>query len=339
MARPVPIFAERDQTYHADTCQPLVRGVEAGEVMLSALVHGQYPGRVLPRHALAEVKTVGFWDAQHAQNWGLDWHRNEGLELTFLERGSLEFAVDGQRFHLRPGDLTITRPWQQHRVGDPHVGPGRLHWLILDVGVRRPHQSWRWPPWLVLTREDRDGFTRMLRQNEQPVWHATPELRHCFQQTARAVETDRDGDSVSRLAIKINELLLLVYETLRAQNVPLDETLTNTLRTVELFLADLRDNLDFLAEEWSVREMAARCGLGVTRFNDYCKSLTNMTPVQFLNHCRLDAATRLLRANPELSVTQVAMRCGFGSSQYFANAFRRRFECSPTEYRLEHQAG
>ena len=339
MARPVPIYAERDQTYQADTCQPLVRGVEAGQVTLNALVHGRYPGRPLPRHALPEVKAVGFWDAQQAQNWGLDWHRNEGLELTYLESGGLDFAVDGQPFHLRPGDLTITRPWQRHRVGDPHVGPGRLHWLILDVGVRRPHQSWRWPPWLVLTRDDRDAFTRILRHNEQPVWHATPELRHCFQQIARSVETDRDGCNVSRLAIKINELLLLVYETLQAHDLPLDETLTGTQRTVELFLADLRDNIDFLAEEWIVRDMAGRCGLGVTRFNDYCKSLTNMTPLQFLNQCRLDAATRLLRECPGLGVTQVALRCGYGSSQYFANAFRRRFECSPSEYRLAHETG
>jgi AraC-like DNA-binding protein len=334
MLKPVPIFAEGDRTYQADACQPLLGGVQAGEVTMSARVHGQYPGRPLPRHALPEVKTVGFWDARQDQHWGLDWHRNEGIELTFLESGSLAFAVDDQRFHLRPGDLTITRPWQRHRVGDPHVGAGRLHWLILDVGVRRPHQSWRWPPWLVLTRDVREEFTRILRHNEQPVWHATPEIRQCVQQIARAVESDRGGSTVSRLAIKINELFLLVYETLVAHDLPLDATLTDTQRTVELFLDDLRANLDFLAEEWTVRAMAARCGLGVTRFNDYCKSVTNTTPLLFLNHCRLDAAARLLRENPELGVTQVALRCGYGSSQYFANAFRRRFECSPREYRL-----
>lgn len=334
MGRSVPIFSEGDHTYHADACEPLVRGAAAGEVTLNALTHGQYPGRPLPRHVLPEVKAVGYWDARHAQRWGLDWHRNEGVELTFLESGSLDFAVDAQRFRLRPGDLTITRPWQLHRVGDPNVGPGRLHWLILDVGVRRPHQSWRWPPWLVLTREVRDALTRLLRHNEQPVWHATAELRECVRQTARAV----DAADLSRLAVKINEMLLLVYETLQAQDPALDESLAGSQRTVALFLADLRENPAALAEEWTVRAMAARCGLGVTRFNGYCKSLTNMTPLQFLNHGRLDAAARLLRERPELGVTQVALACGFGSSQYFANAFRRRFECSPTSYRLACEA-
>ena len=101
---------------------------------------------------LSGLKTVGFWDADHDQAWGLDWHRNEGLELTFLETGTLAFSVDATRCQLHPNDLTITRPWQPHRVGNPAVSAGRLHWLILDLGVRRPHQTWQWPKWLILTR-------------------------------------------------------------------------------------------------------------------------------------------------------------------------------------------
>jgi AraC family L-rhamnose operon regulatory protein RhaS len=102
------------------------------------LVHSHYPGRKLPRGALLGVKSVGFWDAEGRQDWGLQWHRNEGIEVTFLERGASGFAVEQNEFRLRPDDLTVTRPWQRHRVGDPNIGAGRLHWLILDVSVRRP---------------------------------------------------------------------------------------------------------------------------------------------------------------------------------------------------------
>ena len=108
-------------------------------------------GAKAPPHTLPGVKSLGFWDADHRQDWGLDWHRNEGIELTLLESGRLPFSVDGQDLDLKPGDLTITRPWQLHRVGRPHVTACRLHFLILDVGVRRPHQRWKWPPWLVLS--------------------------------------------------------------------------------------------------------------------------------------------------------------------------------------------
>ena len=329
----IPIYQERGRTYEADTCRPVVRAVEAGQLQHVALARGQYPGRRLARNALPGVKTVGFWDADRVQDWGLDWHRNEGIEWTLLESGRLGFAVDGQEFSLEPDDLTFTRPWQQHRVGDPHVGAGRLHCLILDVGVRRPHQTWRWPSWIVLTSADQRQLTDILRHNEQPVWHATPEVARSFRRIGAAVAADRDGSRISSLAVHINQLFLSVLEMFRGQEVSLDESLSSARRTVELFWQDVCRNLDHLALEWTVRGMAKRCGMGVTNFIHHSKQLVNMTPIQYLNHCRLTWAARLLKEEPDRSVTDIALACGFASSQYFATLFRRNFSVTPREFR------
>ena len=282
---------------------------------------------------LPGVKTVGFWDARCAQEWGLDWHRNEGIELTFLERGGADFAVDRHACRLRPGDLTITRPWQRHRVGNPHVSAGRLHWLILDVGVRRPHQPWQWPGWLVLTKKDLRELTNNLRHNERPVWRATPEIRHCFQRIAEAVEHDRAGANVSKLAAYLNELFVLVLDMFRQRPVPLDESLSSTQRTVALFWADLRQQAEHLAEPWTVENMARQCGMGVTHFIHHTKQLTNVTPMQHLNRCRLELAAARLRDVPARSILDIALDCGFSSSQYFATQFRRQWGCTPRAFR------
>jgi AraC family L-rhamnose operon regulatory protein RhaS len=333
MAKLPPIYTDHGRTYEADTCVSLHEAASAGELRFDALAHGHYPGRRLPRNSLSAVKTVGLWDAEHDQHWGLPWHRNEGLELTYLERGTLPFAVDQQQFVLHADDLTITRPWQPHRVGAPHVTAGRLHWVILDVGIRHPHQPWRWPRWLVLTKQDIEELTSFLSQNEQPVWRASDALRRCFQQIALAVETHDERASVSWLAVYLNELLLQLLSLLRDQQAPLDQRLTQTQRTVELFWADLRGNPEHLALEWTVPRMAAQCGLGVTQFLQYSKQLTNMTPAQFLNYCRTEAAAKMLRDNGSTSVTDIALSCGFSSSQYFASVFRRHYGCTPNDYR------
>ena len=333
MGNKAPIFKDRGQIYHADTCKPLEEAVAAGQVRLNALARGHYPGRRLERIALPGIKSVGFWDAVGRQDWGLDWHRNEGIEITFLETGSLPFAVDGRPYPLRAGDLTITRPWQQHRVGEPRITAGRLHWVILDVGVRRPNQAWRWPPWVVLTPADLARLTDLLRHNEEPVWRATASVRHCFQQTARALEAAGDTGVQSRLTVHLNELFLAIFEMLHERKIALDPVLSSARRTVELFLDDLRRNPDTLAMPWTVSEMAAQCGLGVTAFTDYCKQSANMTPSQFLNHERVEAAARILVSEPSATVTDVALRCGFQSSQYFATVFRRIRGSSPRAFR------
>jgi AraC-like DNA-binding protein len=334
-----PIFHESGQTYAADTCEPLVRAVEDRQIRLSALVRGHYPGRRLPSGALPGVKTVGFWDADHAQNWGLDWHRNEGVELTLLASGRMPFSVGGQDLLLKPGDLTITRPWQLHRVGNPRVSAGRLHWLILDVKVRRPHQPWEWPSWLVLSKGDLKQLTEIIRHNEQPVWHAPGELRRTFERVGELVASEDEVPNISRLAVCLNELFLDLLEIFRRSNTPLDVSLSSSCRTVELFLTDLTSKLAYLAQEWTVPRMAEECGLGTTQFLRHCKQITNVTPLQYLNQSRLEAARKMLIEQPDRSVTNVALDCGFSSSQYFATAFGRHFGCTPHELRESRERG
>ena len=228
MTKRLPVYTDDELTYEADTCLPLEQAAESGDVRFGALVHVTTPVDGLPRGALSGLKTVGLWDAEHDQQWGLPWHRNEGIELTYLERGTLPFAVDNHRCMLHPDALTITRPWQPHRVGDPLVTAGRLHWVILDVGIRHPHQSWRWPSWLILTKDDIQELTGFLSQNEQPVWQANESIRLCFQRIACVIESDEEEGNVSWLAVHLNELLLHLLCMFREQRAPLDDSLTST---------------------------------------------------------------------------------------------------------------
>ncbi|NNM88167.1 MAG: cupin domain-containing protein, partial [Phycisphaerae bacterium] len=201
--------------YHADTCRSLRAAAARGQVTLTALARGGYPGQRLPPQVLPELCSVGFWNAAHPQSWGLDWHRNEGLELTYLARGNLSFAVDERPHALHKGDVTLCRPWQIHRVGNPHVTASRLYWLILDVGVRRPRQAWRWPSWLVCSPTDQRHLTRLLCENNQSVWRAAPEIEVYFQRLGETIAAPFDAHTATRLALHINELLVAILEMLQ----------------------------------------------------------------------------------------------------------------------------
>jgi AraC-like DNA-binding protein len=310
--------------YAADTCAPLEAAVERGELTMCALARGAYPGTRL--RALPGVRTVGWWDAARPQHWGLDWHRNEGIELTWLESGTLPFATDAIETTLGPGDLTITRPWQRHRVGAPHVTPGRLHWLILDVGVRRPDQPWRWPAWLRPTAGELTQLTELLRHNEHPVWPGDAAVADAFVRLGEAVKAER----TRWVGLRVCELLLAVGELLERREPPLDATLSSAERAVAVFLAQLPERAD---EPWTLDTLAAECGLKRTRFTHYCERITNMTPAEYLSAVRIERAAHLL-THTDASITAIAHASGFSSSQYFATVFRRARGHSPREYRL-----
>lgn len=334
-----PIYVEHGKKYRADTCEPVARAVAAGDIRYEALVRGHYPGKKLPRSVLPGVRNIGFWSIDTPQTWGLDWHRNEGIEITFLERGKLSYSVGHRNFKLQAYDLTFNRPWQRHRVGNPNITPSCLHWLILDVGVRRPHQKWHWPSWLVLTRQDRNELTMMLRQAVDSVWHANDDVMHCFAKIAKTVERDQAGDHASALAVHLNELFVLLLDLLRQGQVAFDQELASAQQTVELFWDDISRDVKSLAHPWTVSTMAQRCGMGVTQFTRHTRRLTNMTPIELLCRHRVEAAAKILIAQPTKNITSIALACGFSSSQYFAKVFRRFIDCSPTEYRRDQSDG
>ena len=324
------IFTSPGEEYHADRCEPLRQAVRRGEVRLVAFSRRSYPGRSLPADTLPEISTVGFWDAAGSQSWGLDWHRNEGIEVTYLARGRSAFLVDKEEFQLESGSLTITRPWQQHRLGNPNIGSSRLCFLILDVGVRRPDQAWRWPDWLILSPPDLRRLTTLLSHNEQPVWRGNEEIGAAFEKLGRLTETHSPQGCQTRLRLHINELFVALLELLETKSVKLDARLTSTRRTVEIFLEALPHHLE---HPWTLSEMARQCGLGTSAFAEYCSEVTNLPPMKFLAQCRVESARKLLREQPGLNVTDIAFACGFQTTQYFATVFRQHTGCNPSEFR------
>ena len=109
-----------------------------------------------------------------------------------------------------------------------------------------------------------------------------------------------------------------------------DPELTSAERATEMFLVELESSS---AQPWTLESMAESAGLHRTRFAHYVRKLRNMTPLECLAHLRVERARRLMRERPGLSLTDIALECGFASSQYFATVFRRVTGRSPREER------
>ncbi|CAH8282529.1 AraC family L-rhamnose operon regulatory protein RhaS [Mariniflexile fucanivorans] len=317
--------------YHADTCLPLTDAFKRKKIKFKALARHTYPGDRLDENTLG-LNSLGYWDANESQDWGLDWHRNEGIEFHFLESGSMPYAQEGKEVLLTPNHLTITRPWEAHKVGNPHIGMGKFYWVIIDLGVRRPHQDWVWPDWITLTPQDLSRLTTILRQNEKSILKTNQSIKDCFSQLNKAINTDENGSSASKIRILINYLLVNLLDLLDTNDIVLNESLTDSSRSVQYFLKELEKNL---SEQWTIELMAQSAGVGLTRFTYHCKQITNLTPMRYLTMKRLDMSKKIFQSNNNLTIADVAYMCGFASSQYFATVFKKHEKCSPNEYRMK----
>jgi transcriptional regulator GlxA family with amidase domain len=94
-------------------------------------------------------------------------------------------------------------------------------------------------------------------------------------------------------------------------------------------LAWALENLD---KPLSVEDLAARASMSTRNFSRLFKQDTDMTPADFVENARIDAARRLLEetVNP---LKRVAAWSGFGDQNGMRRAFLRRLGVSPSDYR------
>jgi transcriptional regulator GlxA family with amidase domain len=90
--------------------------------------------------------------------------------------------------------------------------------------------------------------------------------------------------------------------------------------------------LDNLAKDLSIATLADRAAMSVRNFTRVFQSETGVTPADYVEAARLDAARRLLE-DTDIPLQRVASRCGFGNADTMRRAFLRRIGTGPHDYR------
>jgi AraC family L-rhamnose operon regulatory protein RhaS len=316
-----------------DDCAPLSRADEFGEVTLVAHSRGQYPGLKLPKQILPGLRTIGYWDAVGPQSWGLPMHRNEGIEICYVLNGETTFATDSGEWMLRSGDITVTRPWQRHRLGDPCIRPCRLFWFILDVETSAERSAWDFPDWIGPDPKSRRELLRIYRKNQMCYLKDNNRRLKSFMEETCEQMNKQNPLAIARLANVINTLLLAVADRLSVGIVEVQQDTRGLDQTIGQFFRGLEVSVDKAAEPWNVGTMAHTCRVGKSYLTTCCRKIFNATPAEQLNRIRLNHAREMLLSEASANITDIAFAVGFNTSQYFASCFKKQFGCTPVDYR------
>ncbi len=85
--------------------------------------------------------------------------------------------------------------------------------------------------------------------------------------------------------------------------------------------------------EIALEDLAAEAGYSAYHFCREFGRATGETPFQYVTRLRMEEAARLLKAEPERLVVQVAFDVGYAGAGAFATAFKRHHGLTPTQYR------
>ena len=142
-------------------------------------------------------------------------------------------------------------------------------------------------------------------------------------------EIDNPGPAgnLYRTTLAVHLLIRLVRSTNRLTVPPAKGGLPawRLRRVLEMLEADL-------TAAPSVSQLASVAGLSPAHFCTAFKQSTGYSPHRYLLSRRVAYAKELM-ADRRLSLTEVALTCGFGSSSQFATTFRRIDSVTPSAYR------
>ncbi|MBK8857758.1 MAG: helix-turn-helix transcriptional regulator [Opitutaceae bacterium] len=262
-------------------------------------------------------------------------HRDFGLEIIYLEKGALNWHVEGRVERVTAGSVYFSLPWQEHGSVDEFEPGHYWHWvqLGLDGRIDRPRRRFGFHPDFGIGRAEAAEISALLTQRGRHCCRATPRIAWLV---PTLVEELMKSDSPEiRYVQALARLAVLELARCLKADAAHDRNDSASLRRVEAFIIALQARSD---ETWTLSDMAAACGLGRSRFALLCRQLTGDSPFTLVNRLRVDRAKSLLKATPK-SVTEIAHECGFSTSQYFARVFRHFTGLDARGYRQRHRGG
>jgi AraC-like DNA-binding protein len=265
---------------------------------------------------IPDVQSLGRYE-YHAVRPGLNRHCHpNAVEITHLIRGSQIYRAGGKEYRLVGGDLFVTAPGELHDTAGQPEDCGILYWLI----VRMPDEG---GSLLMLPPADSAVIASRLAHLPAAHFPGRPVLQQIFRQLFEIY--DQPPDELNRVTV-VNQLLRCILEVLDCAN---HHQKRNCSAEIARIVRIVRSSPE---EEFSLDELAEEMGLSLSRFKARFKAEMGIGPHEFIVRTKVEAAKQSLLHERD-TVTNVAMRYGFSSSQYFATVFRR-FTCvTPAEFR------
>jgi AraC-like DNA-binding protein len=274
-------------------------------------------------HAFPHIVEFAYKKINTIQFDSLKKGTSEFLRFYFVMEGRFDWIIEDQHHILYPDDLAIILPGQSFGGEKDLLEIGSVSWLHLGLKLDSNGRT-DLGPWSRLNEGEARNVVKIMLMNHPPVLSKLKEASVLFHTIHTEFLNQEIGYS-ARINQSIDELFILIARQLTRQN--------NSRRDFPKAFLKLEQSLrENLSHHWTVEEMAALVGLGITAFTQKVKNYTGFSPLNYLINIRISESIKLLKKH-DVHVTDIALDVGFYSSQHFATTFKKLTGYTPSEFR------
>lgn len=239
---------------------------------------------------------------EYLPGYSLERNKFDSYLIILIENGTMEILLDGKYVTATKGDAIFLDCYRPHAY---RTGTGcKTLWIHFDGKLAKGYYEY-------LVREQ--GNIIAL-SNFKPARTILSKLLDSMEQHLSLSE--------AQMSIMIGNLLLeLASASTSAETAEEDGIKKVTTYLTENFSTKI-----------TLDEMAEMAGLSPYHFNRKYKKETGVTPHQFLLSTRISAAKYSL-SNSNMTISEIALNCGFIDESAFCYCFKKREGITPNEYR------
>jgi signal transduction histidine kinase/ligand-binding sensor domain-containing protein/DNA-binding response OmpR family regulator len=123
---------------------------------------------------------------------------------------------------------------------------------------------------------------------------------------------------------------LLVSQDKVEINVPMPKAHKRDDEFMDRLMSVMESNIS--NGSFTVDQLCTLAGYGRTVFFNKLKSLTGLSPNEYIREVRIKRAAQLLEVG-EYTISQITYMVGMNDSRYFSKCFKQKYNMTPTEYR------
>lgn len=254
----------------------------------------------------------------------IPWHWHEELEFCYVQAGSVKVATAGQSqtfqkgegFYINSNVLTSMTDGVDCII-DSHL----FHPVFLGGHFKSVFETKYLNP--VIQNKNLD----ML-----PIRGETGIQKRLLQKIHQLSQLQSQQDVELQTRNLLSEIWLLLLEELK--NTQLKSSTVKNQDRILTMLTYIQENY---ARKLTLEEIAQACAVSTRECLRCFQTSIRQSPMEYLIEYRIQAAARLLETT-NLSVTEIAMRTGWGSNSYFTKMFSRIRGKTPNTYRKEYLA-
>ncbi|MHA6482444.1 helix-turn-helix transcriptional regulator [Paenibacillus sp. strain BS8-2] len=248
----------------------------------------------------------------------VDTHWHDFFEIGCIVSGYGRHIVNGRTYRLQPGMVFLLTTADFHELVPDEGETVELYDFIFNDSLLRPviyETLFGHSELLVHTFDTEEAgkleseFALLWEESQHRKFGSEIVVQGCFE----------------RIVVQLVRQLEAKRQRERTAN---HETINPSIRKALLYIQHR------FREPVSLADAANCAGLSANYFSECFREQVGLSFQGYLNERRLQFASALLRSS-ELPVTEVCFAAGFNTIPHFDRTFKRKFGCSPREYRKQ----